>query len=79
MNTSPSGGSLAPLMMLNTTGIHSSQTFLRSAVVQQVLNSERFCSFCIMEEHIKELYQEKERGPKFLYPLSAIILIKKVA
>lgn len=34
---------------------------------------------CILEGHIKEVINERDRGTKFLYPLSAIILIKKVA
>eukprot|EP00347_Sterkiella_histriomuscorum_P016052 403354669 len=68
-----------PLMMLNSIGSHSCQMFMRSAVVQQLLNSEKFCSFCILEAHIKEIFAERERGTKFVYPLSAIVLIKKVA
>jgi len=28
---------------------------------------------------MKEIFNERDRGTKFVYPLSAIILIKKVA
>jgi len=71
---------MPPLLMLNSVGSNPSQLFLRSAVVQQCINSEnKFCSMCILEAHVKQIMSEKERGTKFVYPLSAIILIKKVA
>lgn len=34
---------------------------------------------CILEAHVKQIIAERQRGTKFVYPLSAIILIKKVA
>ena len=66
-------------MMLTTAGRFSSFMVLRSPAVQQVLSAEKFCAFCVMEKHIKELYKEVQRGSNFVYPLSSIILIKKVA
>jgi uncharacterized UBP type Zn finger protein len=34
---------------------------------------------CILEAHVRQILVERDRGTKFVYPLSAIILIKKVA
>lgn len=34
---------------------------------------------CIMEAHVRQIITQRDRGTKFVYPLSAIILIKKVA
>jgi hypothetical protein len=34
---------------------------------------------CILEAHVKQVMLERERGTMFVYPLSAIVLIKKVA
>ena len=34
---------------------------------------------CILETHVKQIIEEKNKGSKFVYPLSAIVLIKKVA
>jgi uncharacterized UBP type Zn finger protein len=34
---------------------------------------------CILEAHVKQILLERDRGTPFAYPLSAIILIKKVA
>jgi hypothetical protein len=68
------------LLMLNTVGAHPSQMFLRSAVVQSLISNEsKFCSMCILEAHVKQIIAERQRGTKFVYPLSAIVLIKKVA
>jgi len=66
--------------MMSSVGSQSSQKFLMSAVVQQLLSNDyKFCSMCILETHVKQLLQERDKGSKFVYPLSAIVLIKKVA
>ena len=73
-------GPTTPLLMLNSVGAHPSQMFLRSAIVQQITNNEcKFCSMCILEAHVQQIIAERDRGTKFVYPLSAIILIKKIS
>jgi uncharacterized UBP type Zn finger protein len=34
---------------------------------------------CILETHVKQIIQERDKGIKYVFPLSAIVLIKKVA
>jgi hypothetical protein len=57
----------------------SVQNYLRSPHIQSVINSNQFCSFCILESHVKTLYAEQGRGTPFVYPLAVIIFIKKIA
>lgn len=35
-----------------------------------------FCSFCVLEQHICEIVEEKLKETKFVYPMSALKLIE---
>jgi uncharacterized UBP type Zn finger protein len=69
------------MLVDDTVGIsHPSQLILRSPTVQELTsNDSKFCSMCILESHVKQVLQGRDKGTPFAYPLSAIILIKKVA
>lgn len=42
------------------------------------LDDGNFCSFCVLENHVKTTIVQKECGEASIMPLSVIILIKKI-
>jgi uncharacterized UBP type Zn finger protein len=43
------------------------------------MNNEDFCSFCVLETHIKNSIEQRENGQKSILPLGVVVLINKIS
>ena len=43
------------------------------------MKNEDFCSFCVLETHIKNSIEQKENGQKSILPLGVVVLINKIS
>ena len=43
------------------------------------MQNENFCSFCVLESHVKTMIINKKLGSKTILPYSVVILLQKIS
>ena len=51
----------------------------KSPFIQTAMQNENFCSFCVLESHVKNIIVQKGQGSKSILPLSVIVYINKIS
>ena len=66
---------IAQYKFIESEEVFPSDKIINSDIVQEVLQKpEKFCSFCILESHIKGILREKKRGNMKVTPLGIYLL-----